>query len=358
MDTLSIFWIIGGAKEPCLILETSDMKKLFDRALQRLFHLGVVGVASTCVSLGFLSAAQAQNYPEQPVRIVVGFAPGGTNDILARLISVKLQEKLKQSFVVENKPGANSSIGNDAVAKAKADGYTLLVSSSGGLTTNPVLMKNLPYDPVKDFEPIALLGSFPLVVTVPATLPVKNFAELIQFSKTSKDGKLDHGTPTTSFVLVAETLTAIAGVKFNHIPYKGSGPVVTGLLGGEIQVGVLDSPAVITQIKAGKLKGLAVTTAKRSSALPDVPTISESGFSGYDAPIWTALMAPKGTPAPVLAKLRNTVAEILKEKDTIEKMQSLGLEPGDADASALSKRIVSDINRWTSVAKAANIKPE
>jgi len=315
-------------------------------------------VAITCGSFGFLSSAQAQTFPERPVRIVVGFVPGGTNDILARLIAVKLQDKLKQSFVVENKAGANSSIGNDAVAKAKADGYTLLVSSSGGLTTNPVLMKNLPYDPVKDFEPIALLGSFPLVVTVPVTLPVKNFADLVQYSKTSKDGKLDHGTPTTSFVLVAETLTAIAGVKFNHIPYKGSGPVVAGLLGGAIQVGVLDSPAVITQVKAGKLKALAVTTAKRSDALPDVPTIAESGFAGYDAPIWTALMAPKGTPEPVLTRLRLTVAEILKEKETIEKMQVLGLDPGDTDASALTKRIAADISRWSAVAKAANIKPE
>ncbi len=302
--------------------------------------------------------AYAQIYPDRPVKIVVGFAPGGTNDILARLFAAKLQDKLKQSFVVENKAGANSSIGNDFVAKARDEGYTLLVSSSGGLTTNPVLMKNLPYDPVKDFEPIALLGSFPLVVTVPVTLAVKNFNELVEFSKTSKDGKLDHGTPTTSFVLVAETLTAATGVKFNHIPYKGSGPVVTGLLGGEIQVGVLDSPAVIAQVKAGKLKALAVTTGKRSAALPDVPTIAESGIAGYDAPIWTALMAPRGTPEPVLATLRTAVGEILKEKDTIEKMQALGLEPGDADSMALSRRIVADIARWTAVAKAANIKPE
>ncbi len=304
------------------------------------------------------SPALAQTYPDRPVKIVVGFAPGGTNDILARLFAAKLQDKLKQSFVVENKAGANSSIGNDFVAKARDEGYTLLVSSSGGLTTNPILMKNLPYDPVKDFEPIALLGSFPLVVTVPVTLAVKNFNELVEFSKTSKDGKLDHGTPTTSFVLVAETLTAAAGVKFNHIPYKGSGPVVTGLLGGEIQVGVLDSPAVIAQVKAGKLKALAVTTAKRLAALPDVPTIAESGIAGYDAPIWTALMAPKGTPEPVLARLRAAVGEILKEKDTIEKMHALGLEPGDADSAALSRRIVADIARWTAVAKAANIKPE
>lgn len=314
--------------------------------------------ALACGTFALSSSALAQAYPDKPVKLVVGFAPGGTNDTLARLFAAKLQDKLKQTFVVENKAGANSAIGNDFVAKAKNDGYTLLVSSSGGMTTNPILMKNLPYDPVKDFEPIALLGSFPLVVTVPASLPVKNFNELVQFSKTSKDGKLDHGTPTTSFVLVAETLTAATGVKFNHILYKGSGPVVTGLLGGEIQVGVLDSPAVIAQVKGGKLKALAVTTGKRSTALPNVPTIAESGIAGYDVPIWTALMAPKGTPEPVLAKMRTAVAEILKDRDTVEKMTALGLDPGDADSAALGRRIVSDIARWTQVAKTANIKPE
>ncbi|MDB5751211.1 MAG: putative Bug-like extra cytoplasmic solute receptor, family [Ramlibacter sp.] len=326
------------------------------RRLRAIYRV-VAAAALTALALHAPQAA-AQAYPDKPVKIVVGFAPGGTNDILARLIAQKLQEKLKQSFIVENKPGANSSIGNDSVAKASPDGYTLLVSSSGGLTTNPVLMKNLPYDPVKDFEPIAMLGSFPLVVTVNATLPVKNLAELVQFSKTSKDGRLDHGTPSTSFVLVAETLAAAAGVKFNHILYKGSGPVVTGLLGGEIQVGVLDSPAVVAQVRGGKLKALAVTTGKRSAALPDVPTVAESGYAGYDIPIWTALMAPKGTPEPVLVKLRATVAEILKEKETVEKMRGFGLDPGDADSAALGRRIASDITRWTAVAKAANIKPE
>ncbi len=333
------------------------MSKPFSGARRRSLHTLAACAAAACTALG-ATGAFAQAYPDRPVKLVVGFAPGGTNDILARLIGAKLQDKLKQNFVVENKPGANSAIGNDFVAKAKADGYTLLVSSSGGLTTNPVLMKSLPYDPAKDFEPIALLGSFPLVVTVPASLPVKNFAELVQYAKTAKDGKLDHGTPTTSFVLVAETLTAAAGLKFNHILYRGSGPVVTGLLGGEIQVGVLDSPAVIQQVKGGKLKALAVTTGKRSAALPDVPTVAESGFAGYDIPIWTALVAPKGTPEPVLARLRSAVAEILKDKDTVDRMHALGLDPGDADSAALGRRITADITRWTEVARTANIKPE
>ncbi|MEJ8810289.1 tripartite tricarboxylate transporter substrate binding protein [Variovorax ureilyticus] len=328
-------------------------------ALSRRFVLRALSAAFAATLISFAPQhARAQDYPDKPVKIVVGFAPGGTNDILARLLAAKLQDKLKQSFIVENKAGANSAIGNDFVAKSQPDGYTLLVSSSGGLTTNPILMKSLPYDPVKDYEPIALLGSFPLVVTVSSSLPVKNFADLVAYSKKQKDGKLDNGTPTTSFVLVAETISSVSGMKFNHILYRGSGPVVSGVLGGEIQTGVLDSPAVIQQVKGGKLKALAVTTARRSTALPDVPTIAELGYPGYDAPIWTALMAPRGTPAPVLAKLRSTVGDILKDKDMIEKMHTLGMDPGDADAAALSRRIAGDIARWGQVAKAANIQPE
>jgi tripartite-type tricarboxylate transporter receptor subunit TctC len=333
---------------------------MFNGSLRaRRAYLHAICAAATGLMLPTFASAAADNYPDRPVNIVVGFAPGGTNDILARLIAAKLQERLKQTFIVDNKPGANSAIGNAHVAKAKPDGYNLLVSSSGGLTTNPVLMKSLPYDPVKDFEPIALLGSFPLVVTVPAASPAKNFSELGALAKTkSVDGKLDNGTPTTSFILVAETLAAASGLKFNHILYKGSGPAVAALMGGEIQVGILDSPAVVNQIKGGKLRALAVTTGKRSSALPDVPTVAESGYPGYDAPIWTALMAPKGTPEPVLAKLRNTLSEILKDKDTVDRMQALGLDPGNADAAALGKRIASDITRWEAVAKTANLKPE
>lgn len=322
----------------------------------------VRGVCAAVAGVALASAACIASaepaYPDHLVKIVVGFPPGGTNDILARLIAAKLGEKLKQSFIVENRPGANSSIGNEFVAKSKPDGYTLLVSSSGGLTTNPILMKNLPYDPGRDFDPIALLGTFPLVVAVPASLPVNNLNGLVAYSKKLPDGKLNNGTPTTSFVLVAETLGAAAGVKFNHILYKGSGPVVTALLGGQLQVGVLDSPAVLQQVKAGKLKALAVTTGKRSAALPDVPTVAESGYAGYDIPIWTALMAPKGTPEPVLAKLRAAVGEILQDKDTVAKMHALSLDPGDADAASLEHRISADIARWRAVAKAANIQAQ
>ena len=302
--------------------------------------------------------AQAGIYPEKTVKIVVGFAPGGTNDILARIVATKLGERLKQPFVVENKPGANSAVGNDWVAKSKPDGYTLLVSSSGGLTANPVVMKNLPYNPEKDFEPIALLGTFPLVVTTNAQLPFGNYAGLVDYAKRSRDGELNHAAITSSFVLVAEMLAKESKLKLTHINYRGSGPAVTALLGGEIDFALVDIAAVMGQIKAGKLKALAVTTPKRSSALPDVPTVAEAGFKGFDATIWTALMAPKGTPEDVLSRIRPAIKEILAEKDTIEKLRTLGMEPGDTDGAALGKRISRDIRTWTDVAKRAGIKPE
>lgn len=323
--------------------------------------LGALAAGAAGTALGGLALpARAQAWPDRPVKIVVGFPPGGTNDILARLIGARLQDKLKQGFVVENKPGAASAVGNDFVAKSKPDGYTLLVSSSGGLTVNPVLMANLAYDPEKDFEPVALLGTFPLVITVPASLPVNSLAQLVDYAKKSKNGSLDHGVATTAFQLVAETLSSATGMRFNHVNYRGSSPVVTALMGGEIQVGILDSAAVMPQVKAGKLRALAVSTGKRSGALPDLPTVAEAigSASTYDVPIWTALMAPRGTPPEVLATLRKAVGEILAEKDTIEKMQAQGLDPGNADSAALARRITSDIARWREVAKAANIKPE
>jgi len=327
----------------------------FDASLsRRRFFAGLL--------VGFLfgtaSVAKADSYPGKPVRIVVGFAPGGTNDILARLIAQKLQMRLKQAFVVENKPGANSAIGNDYVAKAKPDGYTLLVSSSGGLTTNPVLMRNLAYDPAKDFEPIALLGTFPLVVAVNPATPARTYAELVEFARKSKDGMLDHGAITSSFQLASELLASKSGIKLNQINYRGSGPALVALMGGEIQMAVVDSAAVVPHIKAGKLRAIAVTTAKRSGALPDVPTVAESGVPGFDMPIWTALMAPKGTPQPVLETLRAAMREILAEKDTATRFAALGMEPGNVEAAALSARIHSDIKRWAEVAAAANIQPQ
>lgn len=322
------------------------------------FALRTLGTLMTAAALA--CSAVAHNayaaYPDKPVKVVVGFAPGGTNDILARLISQKLQEKLKQSFIVENKPGANSIIAAEYTANAPADGYTIFVASSGALTVNPALYSTLRYSPLKDFEPVALLGSFPLVVAAGSSTPASNINELKSLAKKTPDNSLNHGVATSSFQLAAELFAHDAGINFTHVNYKGSGPTIAALLGGEIQVAFLDIGAVMSQVKAGKIKALAVSTARRSTVLPEVPTIAESGVSGYDVPIWTGLVVPKGTPDDVKARLHDALKEILAEKDFSAKLATYGMEPGYADPSAFRKQIESDLAKWSATAKRANIK--
>lgn len=310
---------------------------------------------------GLLAAAgfaQAQGYPDRPVKVIVGFAPGGTNDILARVVATKLQERFNQSFVVENKPGAASMIAAEFAAKAPADGYTLFVASSGALTINPAIYQKVSYDPLKDFAPVALLGSFPLVVTATPASGIKDVNGLVEASRRAPNQALDHGVASSTFQLAAEVLARDVGVKFNHIPYKGTGPTVGALLGGEIPFAVLDIAGVVPQIKAGKLHAAAVTTARRSSILPSVPTLAESGVKGYDVSIWTGLVVPTGTPAEVTDRLRNALKDILADREVVAKLEALGMEPGNTDAAAFGRLIRSDLARWTAVAKAANIKAD
>lgn len=323
------------------------------QSLSRRLVIGFCGVACA-VSIALPLAAQT--YPDRPVKIVVGFAPGGTNDLLARLLASRLQERMKQSFLVENKPGAASMIAAESVAKSAPDGATLFVASSGAMTINPALYRKISYDPVADFTPIALLGTFPLVVTVNASSPIRNLRDLGTASRAAPNGSLDHGVGSSTFQLAAELLAGEAKLKFNHVAYKGSGPTVTALLGGEIAVAVLDVAAVLPQIRAGKLRALAVTTAQRSSVLPDVPTVAESGYADFDVVIWTGLVTPKGISAEVQNSLQSAVRDVLGERDTRERIQALGMEPGHADNQAFARLITSDLAKWTAAARMANIK--
>ena len=311
-------------------------------------------LAAACMSSNALAADAS--YPDRPVNVVVGFAPGGTNDILGRLIASKLQEKLKQTFIVENRAGANSRIAAEHVARAEPDGYTLFVASSGVLTINPAVYAKLNYDPVGDFKPVALLSTFPLVVVGSKGLGVSSLAELTKAAAKRPDGTLNHGVGSSTFQLAAEYYASDARLPLVHVNYKGTGPVVTAMLGNEVDIGFVDIAAAISQIEAGKLDALAVTTAERSPILPNVPTIAESGVPGYDVPIWTALMVPAKTPDSVVQTLRTALTDILADPDTAEKYKPLGMTPGNADAPALQKRIEDDIARWTKVAKDANIK--
>ena len=317
--------------------------------------------ASCALLVGVLATgAAAAAYPDKPVNVVVGFAPGGTNDILARLLASELEKRLGKPFIVENKPGANSMISANYVKHAKPDGYTLLVISSGGLTVNPAVYapNRISYDPVKDFEPIALLARFPLVVTTgPKLKDVKNMAELISLAKQRKV-PLTHGVATSSFQLAAEVLATAAGIKFNQIPYKGSGPVVADLMGGQIDLAILDSAAVMSSVTAGRLHALAVTSAKRSEALPDIPTVAESGLPGFEVSLWSGMVAPAGTPKEVVQTLDKALAEILERPEIKKRYAQLGMDVGEANSQLLANSIKTDIKRWTAAARKAGMHYE
>ena len=309
-----------------------------------------------CGVLAFSVHSQGvDNYPSKPVRFVVGFPPGGANDIIARLVGAKLQERLGQSFVVENKPGANAIIATEFVARSAPDGYTLLIGASGAMTFNPGLYEKLPYDPVRDFVPVTMIGSFPLVLTANPALGVSTVNELIVLAK-GKPGVLNYGAGSTPFQLAAELFKMQTGTDMKHVPYKGSAATVTALLGGEVGLTFVDSPPVVANIKAGKLRGLAVTSAKRASFLPDLPTMIEAGVADFEVVLWTSLFAPAGTPPAVVRRLQGEIAKIVRIPEIHERMTAMGIDPIGGTPEELAVQLKSDLDRWTRVAKSAGVK--
>ena len=307
--------------------------------------------------IGMVRAQSADSYPSKPVRFVVGFPPGGANDILGRLVGAKLQERLGQTFVIENKPGANAIIATDFVAKSAPDGYTLLIGASGAMTFNPGLYDKLPYDPVKDFAPITLIGSFPLVLTVSPSIGVGTVHELVVLAK-SKPGALNYGAGSTPFHLAAELFKMQTGTDMKHVPYKGSAATVNGLLGGEVALTFVDSPPVVAQIKAGKLRGLAVTSPKRAPFMPDLPTVMEAGVPDFEVVLWTSLFAPVGTPSTVVRKLQGEIAKILQIPEIRERMTAIGIDPIGSTPEELAAQLQKDLIRWTKVARTAGIRAD
>jgi tripartite-type tricarboxylate transporter receptor subunit TctC len=298
-----------------------------------------------------------QAFPAKPVRLVVGFPPGGANDILARLVGARMQEAWGQSVVVDNKPGANAIIGTDFVAKAAPDGYTLLIGASGAMTFNPGLYDKLPYDPVKDFAPVTMLGSFPLVLGINPMLPAQSVRELIALAKASP-GKLNYGAGSTPFQLAAELFKLQAGLQINHIPYKGSVAMVTAVMGNDVQLAFTDAPPALPQIRAGRLRALAVTSRARAPALPEVPTMIEAGMRDYEVVLWTSLFAPAGTPKPVLDAIHAQAVKTLQQAEVRERMAGLGIEPVGNTPAELGAILKADLEKWTAVAKSAGVKAE
>ncbi len=299
-------------------------------------------------------------YPEKPVTVVVGFAPGGSNDILARLVSSELQKRLGSSFVVENRPGAASMISANHVKQAEPNGYTLLVVSSGGLTINPAVYApgRVTYDPLKDFTHIALLAQYPYVlVTGPKMADVKDLKDFIDRAKKAEQ-PLTHGTASSAMQLVAASFARDAGINITHIPYKGSGPTATDLMGGQTDFAILDTAAVIPLIESGRLKALAVTSKDRAAALKDVPTIAEVAVPDFDATLWTGLVGPAGLPHEVVDTLTKTLNDVLNDPAVTARFHELGMNPSSIRGEAMATTVTSDLERWTAVAQEAGIRIE
>ena len=303
--------------------------------------------------------AHAEGFPAKPVQLVVPFPPGGAVDIVGRLISKKLGDRLGQPVVIENKAGAGTVVGAGYVANAPADGYTLLISSGSTFTVNPALQAKLPYDPVKSYEPIGLVARVPLILLANREVPVGNLKQLITAAQRTPDkysyGSFGNGT-TGHFA--AELTWSAAGIKLMHVPYRGSAPAMADLMGGQIPFTIDTVAAALPQLKAGKIKAIAVTGATRATQLPDVPTVAESGFAGFAADSWLAVVAPRGLPADAKAKLHKALADTLADVDIRSKLVASGLEPAYAPGDAVLAQIEDELPRMRAIAQRAQIRAE
>ena len=303
--------------------------------------------------------AHAEGFPAKPVQLVVPFPPGGAVDIVGRLISKKLGDRLGQPVVIENKAGAGTVVGAGYVANAPADGYTLLISSGSTFTVNPALQAKLPYDPVKSYEPIGLVARVPLILLANREVPVGNLKQLITAAQRTPDkysyGSFGNGT-TGHFA--AELTWSAAGIKLMHVPYRGSAPAMADLMGGQIPFTIDTVAAALPQLKAGKIKAIAVTGATRATQLPDVPTVAESGFAGFAADSWLAVVAPRGLPADAKAKLHKALADTLADADIRSKLVASGLEPAYAPGDAVLAQIEDELPRMRAIAQRAQIRAQ
>ena len=314
----------------------------------------VLGVPA---ALLLATPAIAQTYPNKPIRLVVGYSAGGGNDLIARIVAAKLQEKLGQPIVVDNKPGAQSIVAAELVAKAQPDGYTLLVAPSGPMTINPAVYAKLPYDPAKDFAPISLLAEFPLLLVVGADQPIKSVRELIDYGRAHPD-KANYASSATPFQLAAELFNQRTGSKFQHIPYRGSGDAAQAVASGQVLMTIADTGPIAGPLSAGKLRALAITADKRDPAFPDVPTLAEAGVPNMAISLWTGLVAPAGTPTEIVARLNKAIVETLALADVRTALDKIAVTPRSTTPEQYRVLIARDAARWKTVATAANIKLE
>ena len=322
-----------------------------------LHALRATGLAVLLAVAGASAAAQ-QAYPNRPVRLIVPFAPGGFTDVVARILGQKMSAALGQQFIVENKPGAGSSIGSDFVAKSAPDGYTLLMVSSTHVIS-PWIYKNLPYDPIKSFTVVGKLVDSPYVLLVHPKVPAKNVQEFIAAAK-ANPGTLHYASSGNGSAqhLMGGLFVALTGSPLKHVPYRGSSGAATDLVAGVVESSFAGVPNALAQVPQGRLRALAVTTSKRAPQLPDVPTMQEAGVPGYDASVWLALLAPAGTPPEIVQRLNAEIAALMQSPDTRKALLDAGVEPTPSTPQEMSTYMAQELARWGKVVKDANIKLE
>lgn len=315
----------------------------------------VARLSGMLFALALAAPAQGQeSYPSKPIRIIVGYVAGGGNDIIVRVIAPKMSEGLGQSVIVENKPGAQSIIAAEYVAKAPPDGYTLLMGPSGPMTMNPATYSKLPYSPLRDFVPISIIGTFPLMLVVSASLPVHSVKELIAYAK-ARPNQVNYASSAAPFQLAAELFNQSTGTNFTHIPYKGSNESVNSVMSGQVTMTISDPPPVIGPLKGGRVRALAVTSATRHPNWPELPSLAEAGVPNVEIRLFTGFLAPAATPAAIVKRLQAEVARVVRLPDIRERLAQMAIDPSGNTSDEFRQIIASDIAKWTAVAKAANI---
>jgi tripartite-type tricarboxylate transporter receptor subunit TctC len=321
-------------------------------------HVPLIGLAAALTLVVATPALAQQDYPNKPIRIIVGVAPGGATDILARVIGQKLSENLRQQVIVDNRPGANHIIGGQVTAKSPPDGYTLQVIPEG-FVINASMYAKLPFDPLRDFTAVAVLALVPNVLVIHPSLPARNVKQFIALAR-ARPGQMNYGTSSVGSPshMSAELLKSLTRIDYTHVPYKGQSLVMTDLIGGQLHFAVPSIPASVAFIRSGRINALGVTTAQRATALPDVPTIQEAGVPGYEVAGWYGVIGPAGMPQVLVTRINREINAILNVPETREQLSSQGADPRTMTPEQFAAAMASDLKKWQKVVAAAGIKPQ
>ena len=308
---------------------------------------------------GAHAGVNAQSYPTKPIRFIVPFAAGGGSDLVARTVGAKLTESLGQTVVIDNRTGAAGMIGAELASKSPADGHTLLLGSNGPLAINPTLYPKLPYDAARDFTPVALVTIMPFLLVTHPALPVRNVKELVALART-RPGQLNYGSPGNGSTthLANELLKSMAGVQITHVPYKGVAPAATDLISGQVQMMSGDLSTLLPHVKSGRMRPLAVTSARRSNLLPDMPTVDESGVKGYEATGWFGVLVPAGTPQAIVERLNAGIVKGVGSADARDRLAALGGEVASGSPEQFAKHLKNEAAKWGKVIRTIGLKPE